>query len=257
MADWNSVQYLKFAKERTQPAIDLANKIPLEDPQMAIDIGCGPGNSTRVLADRFPHARVMGVDNSPNMIGKAKKMQTDLEFRLFDASKDFDTMDQTFDIVFSNACIQWVPDHPVLLRNMMGLLREGGVLAVQVPMNFQEPVHRILEELSTSEKWKSHFSHVRTFYTLEQREYFDLLAEISSDFSIWETIYCHRMPSHESIIEWYKSTGLRPYLAALSERDATEFERDVYHEVVKAYPKQKNGEIIFRFPRFFFTAVKA
>lgn len=256
MPEWNAEQYLKFVKERTQPAMDLANKIPLERPQAGLDIGCGPGNSTRVLANRFPNARVLGVDNSPHMIDKAKREHADLDFRLFDASQDFDTLGQGFDVVFSNACIQWIPDHPTLLRRMMGVLREGGVLAVQVPMNFKEPIHQIIEGLVASQKWKDKFSTPRIFYTLTPEAYFDLLAEMSADFSLWETIYCHRMPSHESIVEWYKGTGLRPYLSALSARDAAEFEKEVYNEVVKAYPKQANGEILFRFPRFFFTAVK-
>ena len=123
-------------------------------------------------------------------------------------------------------------------------------------MNYKEPIHMIIAELSSSLKWKNKFDNPRIFYNLTQSEYFDLLAEVSSDFSVWETIYCHRMPSHESIMEWYKGTGLRPYLEALSENDAREFEKDVFNEVVNAYPIQANGEIIFRFPRFFFTAVK-
>ena len=139
---------------------------------------------------------------------------------------------------------------------MMGILNDGGVMAIQTPMNYKEPIHMIIAELSSSLKWKNKFDNPRIFYNLTQSEYFDLLAEVSSDFSVWETIYCHRMPSHESIMEWYKGTGLRPYLEALSENDAREFEKDVFNEVVNAYPIQANGEIIFRFPRFFFTAVK-
>ena len=123
-------------------------------------------------------------------------------------------------------------------------------------MNYQEPIHLIIGELIKSRKWKNKFANPRLFYNLTQGEYFDLLSEVTDDFSIWETVYCHRMPSHESIMEWYKGTGLRPYLNELSEHDAEEFERDVYNEVVKAYPIQSNGEILFRFPRFFFTAIK-
>ena len=123
-------------------------------------------------------------------------------------------------------------------------------------MNYQEPIHLIIGELTESRKWKNKFANPRLFHNLTQGEYFDLLSEMTDDFSIWETVYCHRMPTHESIIEWYKGTGLRPYLNELPEHDAEEFEREVYNEVVKAYPIQSNGEIIFRFPRFFFTATK-
>lgn len=256
MSGWSAEQYAKFIKERTLPSIDLANKINLENPREIIDIGCGPGNSTRVLKDRFPDAHIVGADYSQNMIDKAKSQNDGIDFMLFDANNDFPLLNKKFDVVFSNACIQWIPNHRELIKNMMGVLNDGGVLAVQTPMNYKEPIHRIISELSTGGKWKNKFDSPRIFYNLTQSEYFDLLSEISSDFSVWETVYCHRMPSHESIMDWYKGTGLRPYLEALSEEDAIEFENDVYEEVVRAYPIQANGEIIFRFPRFFFTAVK-
>lgn len=254
--EWDSEVYKRFEKERTQPALDLAAKIPLTEPKRILDIGCGPGNSTRVLADRFPAARVIGADSSPEMIRKAKEDHPDLDFILFDASRDFDTLNEEFDVVFSNACIQWIPHHVELLKNMMSVLRKNGVLAVQTPMNYREPIHRIIQELVKTEKWSGKFQSPRIFHNLTQSEYFDILSELACDFSIWETVYCHRMPSHQSIIDWYKGTGLRPYLSALSPDDANEFEADALREVKKAYPIQKNGEIIFRFPRFFFTAIK-
>lgn len=256
MNDWNPEQYIKFINERTQPSIDLANRIKAVDPKLIIDIGCGPGNSTAVLAKKFPDAKIIGADNSKNMVEKAKYQYPALDFILFDAEKDFTELKDKFDVAFSNACIQWVPNHRKLLSNMMSILNDNGVMAVQVPINYNEPIHKILNALAKSKKWKEKFSDQRIFYTLTQSEYFDLLSDISSDFTMWETIYFHRLPSHESIIDWYRSTGMRPYLNSLSEQDAKEFEKDVYDEVVKAYPIQKNGEIIFRFPRLFFTAVK-
>ena len=253
---WNSEQYLKFKTERTQPAIDLANRIPVQSPADIIDIGCGPGNSTDILKKRYPNAAVVGADNSENMLEAARKNYTDIEFILCDASKELNNIGRKFDVVFSNACIQWVPDHPKLLREMMSLLKEGGALAVQIPMNYDEPIHRIIGEAVKSEKWRDKFSDPRQFYTLTPEKYYDILAEISSDFSMWQTTYFHRMKSHSDIMEWYKSTGLRPYLEALSHADKTEFEKDIFREVERAYPKQANGEIIFRFPRLFFTAIK-
>lgn len=256
MSNWDSEQYLKFIRERTQPAVDLANRIPLQQPRTILDIGCGPGNSTQVLADRFPDAQITGADNSENMIQKARSLYPSLNFILFDADSGFDALHERYDIVFSNACIQWIPDHHRLLRNMMGLLKPGGVLAIQTPMNDHEPIHAIITALAKSEKWKHRFAHPRVFHNLTQEAYFDLLSELSSDFFFWQTTYLHRMPSHESIMDWYKGTGLRPYLSALEPEEAALFEQEVYREVVQAYPKQRNGEIIFRFPRFFFTAVK-
>lgn len=256
MFRWNSIQYEKFIRERTQPAIDLANRIQIQNPKNAIDIGCGPGNSTNILHEKFVNARITGVDNSQEMINRAKVNYPDLDFLFFDATKDFGKLGTKYDIVFSNACIQWIPNHRMLIENMSNILNDDGVLAIQTPMNYQEPIHLIIEELIASRKWKAKFPDPRIFYNLTPEEYFDLLSKTFSDFTTWETIYHHRMPSHESIVEWYKGTGLWPYLSVLDEIDALAFEQEVFNEVVKAYPKQENGEIIFRFPRFFFTAVK-
>lgn len=253
---WNSEQYLKFKAERTQPAIDLANRITVRAPTDIIDIGCGPGNSTKILKKRYPNAAVVGADNSENMLEAARKKYPDIEFIICDASRDLGRLCGKFDIVFSNACIQWVPDHHKLLREMMSLLKEGGELAVQIPMNYDEPIHKIIGETASSEKWRDKFNDPRHFYTLTPEKYYDILSEISSDFSMWQTTYFHRMKSHSNIMEWYKSTGLRPYLETLSPADKEEFEKDIFTEVEKAYPKQANGEIIFRFPRLFFKAVK-
>lgn len=254
MADWNSKQYLKFKNERTQPAIDLVNRIYINNPRKIIDIGCGPGNSTNILAQRFPNAYILGIDNSLNMIETAKRDYPNLDFKICDASKDLSLLDHDFDVVFSNACIQWIPNHSELLKNMIGLLKPGGILAVQTPMNYKEPIHKIIEEIATNEKWKSEFANPRIFYNLTQGEYYDLLSEISAEFSLWETIYFHNLKSHKDIMEWYRGTGLKPYLDILSEEKKKLFEQDVFKQVIQEYPIQKNGSIIFRFPRFFFTA---
>lgn len=255
MFKWNSELYSKFLAERTQPAIDLSKRITTDNPQNIIDIGCGPGNSTKVLADMFPNSRIIGADFSEEMITQARSNYPDIEFIMFDAQNDFPKLTEKFDVIFSNACIQWVPDHKKLIAEMMNALNSGGTLAVQIPMNYSEPIHRIICELAESEKW-SCLSGSRVFHTLTVEEYYDILSGLTDDFSVWQTTYCHSMPSHESIIEWYKGTGLRPYTAQLDEQRAEEFVNDVLSEVKKAYPKQKNGSIIFRFPRFFFTAKK-
>jgi len=255
MPDWNASQYLKFEKQRTQPAIDLANRIGLTNPVRILDVGCGPGNSSRVLKDKYIQARVIGIDNSENMLEKARADHPDIEFRLCDASGDLSELGEGYDIVFSNACLQWVPDHERLLGRLMGLLRKGGVLAVQVPYNWSEPIHIIIVEISKTDRWNDYFPEKRIFHTLTPGEYFDILSGLTPDFEIWETTYYHVMESHEAILEWYRGTGLRPYLDALPDGKKSEFEKEVMDRLIEAYPKQKNGEIIFRFPRLFFTAV--
>lgn len=254
MSDWNPEMYLKFKKERTQPALDLAGRLDL-CPAKALDVGCGPGNSTQVLADRFPKAEITGVDFSASMIEKAQKEHPTLNFLQYDVSGDLSGLPHDCDVVFSNACLQWVPDHPGLLPRLLGLLKPGGVLAVQVPVNWQEPIHQIIQQTVEQERWRERIPYHRNFYTLKPEEYFDLLARISADFTMWETVYMHRLPSHQAIMDWYSSTGLRPYLDAAVDEEARQgFYDEVFRQVKGAYPVQENGEVIFRFPRLFFIA---
>ena len=251
MPNWNPIQYEKFIKDRTQPAIDLANRLEALSPASVLDLGCGPGNSTKVLKDKFPNAIVVGADNSDEMLSKAKNLYPNIEFIYLDANGDLQEISEQFDIVFSNACIQWLPNHRELLPKLTKLLKPTGTLAVQIPLQAEHPVHIIINELVNIAKWSNKL--VATKYNnLTTPEYYDVLSDISSDFEIWETTYCHRMPSYESIIEWYKGTGLRPYLEQLSETDANEFVGDVYNELKHRFITQKNGEILFRFPRLFF-----
>lgn len=252
MPKWNPAQYEKFIEDRTQPAIDLAGRLKALSPKSILDLGCGSGNSTKVLKHAFPTARITGADNSEEMLSKARERHPDIEFINADASGDLHEIAEKYDIVFSNACIQWLPDHRNLLPRLMTLLKSNGTLAVQIPMQREHPVHIILNELVRTEKWK-HRIAPRQYNILTTAEYFDVLSDISDDFALWETTYCHRMPNYDSIIEWYKGTGLKPYLEQLSTADGNEFMGDVYSELKKRYKPQKNGEILFRFPRLFFT----
>lgn len=258
MFEWDSKQYVEFVNERTQPAVDLASRVHilLNSPAKIADIGCGPGNSTHVLETYFPHADILGVDSSEDMIRAAESAYPALHFKQYDARNDLSALGTDFEVVFSNACIQWIPDHPVLFGNMMNMLRPGGVLAVQTPMNYDEPIHKIITEISTSGRWREKFPDRRIFYNLTPDEYYDLLSDFTGTFSLWQTTYYHRMKSHEAIMEWYRGTGLRPFTSVLSEEDKKAFEAEIYGEVVKAYPVRKNGEICFRFPRFFMIAEK-
>jgi len=256
MKKWNAEQYLLFKNERTQPAWDLASQINLEQPMSILDIGCGPGNSTAVLAQRYPDANILGIDNSEEMIAAALKKYPHLRFQRLDAGKDLARLGQTFDVIFSNACIQWIPNHERLIKELMSLLRSGGVLAVQVPMIWEEPLHKELKALAASKKWAALMHVEECFHHLRYEEYHDILAENSADFRAWETVYLHRMASHEAILEWYRGTGMLPYLSALPEDRRASFEGDFLCRLKEAYPVQKNGEILFRFPRFFFVAVK-
>lgn len=256
MSDWSAAQYSKFKKERTIPAIDLANSIKCENVNSVLDIGCGIGNSTAVLAKKFPGAKITGADNSDDMLAAARKENPGIEFIKLDAEKELDSIKSRYDVVFSNACIQWIPNHHKLLKSLFSLLNDGGILAIQIPQQSKHPVHNILKSLSKSEKWKSKLHVERMYNNLTENEYYDVLSELTDNFRIWETVYFHSMPSYESIIEWYKGTGLRPYLEQLSADDQKAYSDDVMQCLMDTYPIQKNGEIIFRFPRLFFIAQK-
>ena len=255
MSNWNPVQYEKFLKDRTRPARDLAQRLHEYKITTVLDLGCGPGNSTQVLAAQFPKAQIAGADLSPEMLEWARKNCPGIPFFQLDAAGDLSDYAERYDLVFSNACLQWIPDHRALLPHLMTILRPGGTLAVQIPVQREHPVHAILHALAQSEKWRDLLTP-RPYNNLLAEEYFDLLSEISADFELWKTVYCHRMPDHESILEWYRGAGLRPYLEQLPKQEAKDFESDVLEALKKEYPHKKNGEILFAFPRLFFIATK-
>lgn len=256
MPDWSAAQYAKFKKERTLPAVDLADSIRRKDVRTVLDIGCGIGNSTAVLAEKFPNAEITGADNSDDMLASARAENPNIKFIKLDAEKELDNIKNRYNVVFSNACIQWIPNHRRLLKSLFSLLRVGGTLAVQIPLQSKHPVHNIIRSLAKSDKWKEKLCAERMYNNLSENEYYDVLSELTDNFRIWETIYFHSMPSHESIIEWYKGTGLRPYLEQLSAVDQRSFSDDIMQCLAREYPIQQNGEIIFRFPRLFFIAQK-
>ena len=249
MADWNSNLYLKFEKERTQPAIDLANRLRGYHPGRIADLGCGPGNSTAVIRSVFPEAEIIGLDHSSNMIDRARAEHPGLQFQLCDVSE----LSGEFDMLFSNACLQWLPDHHALLPRLMGLLRPGGVLAVQIPMNQDEPLFRMIREVSSQPQWGFRDIYFDVNEALEPPGYYDILCGCSSAFQMWETVYCHSLPSHEALIDWVRGTRLRPYLEALDSEGAAAFERELLLRVRDVYPIQKDGNVLLRFRRFFFA----
>lgn len=252
MSDWNPEKYLLFKKQRTQPAIDLANRVRDCGAKTIVDIGCGPGNSTAVLKDVFPHANILGIDNSASMISKAKEKYSSLAFSVCSA----EDLTGAYDLLFSNACLQWIPNHEVLIPQLMRKLTGNGVLAVQMPMNLNEPLFCIIKEVAADSKWNFENVYFEKNDTLSPQEYFDLLASCSSNFELWETVYYHAMPSHEHLIEWVRSTRLRPYLDVLDEKQKTEFENEILTRTRSAYPFTASGEVVLKFRRFFFAAHK-
>lgn len=252
MSDWNSIQYLKFKNQRTQPAIDLLARVKYADPKTIADIGCGPGNSTSVLAQTFPSSSVVGIDSSRNMIEKAKKEHPQLGFRLCDAL----SLEGTYDLLFSNACLQWIPEHNSLIPALMDKLNDGGILAVQIPMNGEEPLFRLIKEVAAEPKWGLDKVKLQPNETLTPLEYYDILSGCSSSFDIWETKYYHTMPNHKALVEWVKGTRIRPHLDYLGDKKGAEFENELIERSKALYPVTVDGNVVLGFRRFFFSAVK-
>jgi trans-aconitate 2-methyltransferase len=254
--DWNPELYLKFDKERTQPSIDLVSRIDFDKPEKIIDIGCGPGNSTQILALKWPDSHITGIDNSPNMIKKAKNDYPKQDWRILDVSTD--EFYEKFDIVFSNATIQWIPDHTKLLRKFYNLLSDKGVIAVQIPMFWDMPLGKAISRIATNNRWDSVTNGVIDLFTIHNYSfYYDNLSELCHSIDIWESDYIHILDSQLSILKMIRSTGLKPFLERLgSDSDKKDFEEMVLKEIIKDYPLQKNGKVLFPFKRLFFIAKK-
>lgn len=232
--------------------MDLAKRIEKYNPLSVADLGCGPGNSTSVLRSVFPNARLIGIDNSANMIEKARNTYPDIEFRL----RDIQNLNEKYDLIFSNACLQWISDHNTLLPYLIEQLNDNGVLAVQIPINRNEPLFKIIKNTAEQSDFDFSQAYFENNDALSPNEYYEILSKCASGFDIWETVYYHEMPSHEALIDWVRSTRLRPYLNCLSESDKKMFEMDLLKKVKEQYPIMKNGNVILKFRRLFFVAIK-
>lgn len=256
MPQWDPHQYLQFASERTRPSVDLAQRVSMESPRRIIDLGCGPGNSTQVVRARWPEAAVVGLDSSPHMIEKARLSYPDGEWILEDAAKWI--AEEPFDVVFSNALLQWLPDHATLCRRLLDQVAPGGALAVQLPAHHDLPMHRELLEVSRDPAWDERMQKARSALTREQPSfYYDTLKPLTARVDLWETIYYHEVAGPEALVEWFRGTGMRPFLEALSSEDErARFEMLLLKRYMAAYPRRPNGLVLFPFRRLFFVAYK-
>ena len=252
MPDWSPDTYLKFEDERTRPARDLLNAVPLADPGFVIDIGCGPGNSTELLAERYPSARILGYDTSPAMIDKARARLPKGEFQLADAATF--RPDSPPDLLFANAVFQWVPGHVELFVRLLGDLRPGGVLAVQMPDNLLEPTHRLMAEVAAIGPWADKLAGAARDRLPPVRSYYDALKPHCRRLDIWHGVYNHPLADAAAVVEWVKSTGLKPFLDPLDAAEKAEFLARYTAKIAEAYPPLAGGGVLLRFPRLFIVA---
>jgi trans-aconitate 2-methyltransferase len=254
---WDPGQYLKFRDERTRPSIDLAARISLISPSRILDVGCGPGNSTEVLHDRWPTADITGLDSSGEMIAQARASHDWGEWVCADAAalgKDADL--GVWDLVFSNAVLQWIPDHQHLVPALFGLVNRGGALAVQVPANAGSPLHRSLLRTADSPRWRRFTAGCASHLVYHEPPFYHgLLCSTADRIEVWETTYHHELADHRALVEWYKGTGMRPCLERLPDEPSRRaFEDDVLVGCRADYPVQPNGRVLYPFRRLFFVA---
>lgn len=256
MTDWQPDRYLRFADQRTRPARDLLAQVPLAAPSRVYDLGCGPGNSTALLLERFPAAEVTGIDNSPAMLEAARAACPEATFRFADLA-DW-APEGSVDLLFSNATFQWVPDHLAVLERLAASLAEGGVLAVQMPDNLAEPSHRLMQQAAEQGPWAAKLGAASAARDLlpPPESYHARLAPLFARLDIWHTIYNHPLDGVDGIIDWLGSTGLRPFLAPLEEAERQGFLARYRALLAAAYPLQPDGKVLLRFPRLFLVGVR-
>jgi trans-aconitate 2-methyltransferase len=254
---WSPEQYVKFEDERTRPARDLLAQVPLASANRAYDLGCGPGNSTELLVERFGAGKVVGLDSDENMLSAARQRLPGTAFITGDLSTW--APPEKADLLYANAVFQWVPDHLAALSRLMDHLVPGGVLAVQMPDNFSEPSHVLMRETAASGPWAPAFADGGIARPLlpPPSAYIEALLAKSVRVDVWHTIYYHPLANGPAIVEWVKSTGLRPFLAAAGDEHREGFLAEYTDRITKAYPPMADGRVLLRFPRIFVVAVKA
>ena len=256
MTDWSARQYLRFEDDRTRPSRDLLAQVPLTQPELVVDLGCGPGNSTELLVERYPQAEVIGLDSSPNMLRQACERLPQCTFVEADIATW--TPEGAPNLLFGNAVFQWVPDHRAVLRRLVKSLPQGGVLAVQMPDNTREPALALMSEVAAEGPWASNaaLDEAARADLPPPETYYDLLKPLCARVDLWHIIYNHVMDGPEAIVEWFKGSGLRPFLDALDPALREEFLAAYLAQISRHYTRRHDGRVLLKFPRFFIVATR-
>ena len=252
---WSAKQYTLFEQQRTRPVRDLVAAIPNTAVQTAVDLGCGPGNSTQVLAERFPQARVTGMDSSDDMLADARKRLPALNFELADIGAWHPA--QRLDVILANASLQWLPDHATLYPHLVSQLTRGGTLAVQTPDNLDEPAHRLAREVAADGPWAARIGAVKHNERHTASYYYELLSKHCSTVDVWRTTYHHPLAGGASgVVEWFKGSGLRPFLEPLDDAEKAQYLKQYHAAIEQAYPALSDGSVLLPFPRLFIVATR-
>lgn len=262
---WDPTLYLKFGSDRLRPALDLLSRVGLREPRVVVDLGCGAGNVTRYLRERWPdvrHTRIIGVDSSPEMLARAAKAESNAEWVRADVAAWEPA--EPVDLIFSNAALHWLPDHERLFPRLMGFLRPGGELAVQMPNQNAAPSHVGIVESIDAAPWrgpvKAELMEKRVVPIASPNDYYDWLSAHAKRIDQWETLYTHVLdgvpPGSSAVAEWTQSTTLKPLLNAMDAPAQAWFWADYCRRMNAAYPRRADGTTLFPFRRFFMVALK-
>lgn len=254
---WNPQLYLRFGDERSQPFFDLVGRVPASSAELVVDLGCGPGQLTATLVDRFGGADVIGVDSSPEMIAAAAAHAgPSLRFEAGDAVSW--QPPGPIDVLVSNATLQWIDDHVDRLGHWLSLVRPGGWFAFQVPGNFSSASHRSFAEQVASPAWRDRIDPavLDRPRSAEPEVYLEALSALGAEVQVWETTYFHVLHGPDPVLNWIRATALRPVLAALAPADVEPFEAELAQRLRAAYPNGPHGTV-FPFRRLFAIARRA
>jgi trans-aconitate 2-methyltransferase len=247
---WNPDQYLKFSQPRLRPALDLLARLILHDPHRIYDLGCGTGNVTAALLQRWPSAVISGVDSSASMLAQAASALPQVLWQ--QQSLGQWEADVPADLIYSNAALHWLPDHQHLFPRLLASLKPGGVLAVQMPRNFAAPSHTMIADTARAGPWRGKLESLLTAAPVaEPAFYYSLLAPLARTVDIWETEYLQVLSGEDPVKEWTRGTALIPFLERLSAAERTQFESDYARRLRGAYPRRADGTTLFPFRRLF------
>lgn len=249
---WDPDRYLTYADERGRPFVELLARIRAESPGAVVDLGCGAGNLTGLLAERWPDAHVVGLDSSPEMIEKARGLGQRVEYAVADL-RDW-RPDRPVDVLVSNATLQWVPGHLELLASLVEAVAPGGWLALQVPGNFEEPSHTIRRDLAAEAPYVMFTAGVAVPVSHDPADYYDALAAAGCTVDAWETTYLHVLSGPDPVFTWVSGTGARPTLQALPDDLRAWFEAEFTRRLAAAYPPRADGTVLLPFRRVFALA---
>ncbi len=257
---WDPAQYGKFAEQRMRPAADLLARISLDAPKAIYDLGCGDGRATRLLADRWPGASLTGVDSSPEMLEAARRSLPDVDWpdvNWLEADLAAWTAEAPADLIFASAALHWLDDHPALFPRLAAMVAAGGVLAVQMPRNFDAPSHACMRDVAAAGPWKAKLAgKERLSPVAEPADYYAMLAPHAARVDIWESDYLHVLEGDDPVVEWTMGTGLRHYLGPLDAAEREAFLADYRARIARAYPRRDDGATLFPFRRLFIVATR-